>query len=103
MCRGITFDYNSDEVGQVVLGEIPGDVDEEFREDVLVLQGRRVFGELRRDQGTALELEESVVDVVLSEKLVVGGYSPGPVHAIDAGRGSLEANRHLGDRIVAVE
>ena len=102
-CRGIVLDLDSDEVGQVVLGEILGDVDEELRGDVLVLQGRRVLGELERNQGVALHLEEGGMDLVLSEKLVVDGGGPSPVHASDAGRGSLEANRHLRDRVVAVE
>lgn len=100
---GIVFDLNGDEVGQVVLGDILDDVDEELRGDNLVLQGRRALGELERNQGAVLDLEEGGMDLVLGEKLAVDGCGPSPVHTINARRGSLEANRPLRDRVVAVE
>ncbi len=102
-CLGEVFDLNRDELGQVVFGEILSDVEDELRGNILSLEGRGALGELEWNQGAALDLEEGGVNLVLSEKLAVDGRGPGPVHAVDARRGSLKANRLLGDRVVTMK
>jgi hypothetical protein len=43
------------------------------------------------------------MNLVLSKELAVNGCGPVLVHAVDARRGSVEANRLLRDRVVAME
>lgn len=59
------------------------------------LRGEGALGELEWNQGAALDLEEGGVNLVLSEKLATNGCGPRPVHAVDARRSSLKANRLL--------